>query len=194
MASWYDHIEIAEYLVDKGANLEAKDDVGNTPLDIARFSKNTELIEYFTSKGAKHKRRSVESQSNVFLPAKETDSASSAASQISSWLSDFSELFRSIPQRVFSSANVALVEQETINSTHMPRDEVKIGKVSVGATLLLCDLITRKITGKRHNTFFKGSELLNSESADRIMQAIYKFPSTLESRAVTKEFNSTFKC
>ena len=186
--------QVVRYLAEQGANLESKDDSGNTPLQVARLSNDIELMEYLELKGQSRKRRSLASQSNVVLPATAMDSATSAARQATSWVSNFSGIFKSIPQLVFSYSDSALTEQAAVvNGTHMPRDDVKIGNVSVDGTLLLCDLIVRKMTRKRHNTLFKGSELLNSESVDRITQAIYKFPSTLERMVATKGSNSTFK-
>lgn len=184
--------EVVKYLVEQGANLETKDEKGNTPLQIARLSKDVELVEYLASKGASRKRRSVASKLDVILPEFQNDAVISGARQATSWINDFVGVFKRIPQRVFFPANTALAEREAVKSTRMPRDDVKFGCVGIEGTLLLCDFIIRKMSKKRHSTFFKESEWVNLESGNYIVEAIDKFPSRLEDMVVTKAFNNTF--
>jgi ankyrin repeat protein len=45
--------EIAELLITKGADVNAKDEKGNTPLSLAKAAKNKTLIELLEKAGAK---------------------------------------------------------------------------------------------------------------------------------------------
>ena len=44
--------EIVEYLVSKGANIEAKDDYNYTPLHLASYFGKPDIVKYLVSKGA----------------------------------------------------------------------------------------------------------------------------------------------
>ena len=46
------YLPIAEYLISKGANIEAKDLWDRTPLHLASISGNTDIVRYLVSKGA----------------------------------------------------------------------------------------------------------------------------------------------
>jgi cytohesin len=46
------HIDIAEYLVAHGANINAEDDYGLTPLHLAAYDKNKAMVEYLIENGA----------------------------------------------------------------------------------------------------------------------------------------------
>jgi len=52
------HLEVVKFLVSKGADVNARNDCGDTPLDLAR---RTEIVEYLNSLGA-------ESPSRVVIP------------------------------------------------------------------------------------------------------------------------------
>ena len=52
-AARYDNLEIVEYLIENGANIEAKDDYGNTPLHTAaNYGSTLEIVEYLIENGA----------------------------------------------------------------------------------------------------------------------------------------------
>ena len=46
------HLPIVEYLISKGANIEAKDNDDQTPLHWASKHGNTNVVKYLVSKGA----------------------------------------------------------------------------------------------------------------------------------------------
>ena len=51
-AAWYDHKEIAELLIAEGADVNAKDDNGRTPLMDAARKGNKEIVELLIAEGA----------------------------------------------------------------------------------------------------------------------------------------------
>ena len=52
-ATGWDHKEIVELLIDAGADVNAKDDIGDTPLDVAIQLKQTEIAELLGKHGGK---------------------------------------------------------------------------------------------------------------------------------------------
>ena len=46
------NLQVVQYLVEKGANIEAKDWDKNTPLHLASYRGNTDVVKYLVSKGA----------------------------------------------------------------------------------------------------------------------------------------------
>ena len=52
-ATGWDHKEIVELLIDAGADVNAKDDIGDTPLDVAIQLKQTEIAELLGEHGGK---------------------------------------------------------------------------------------------------------------------------------------------
>ena len=52
VASSKGHLPIVEYLIDKGANIEAKNNMRFTPLHIAYFNNSLQVVKYLTQKGA----------------------------------------------------------------------------------------------------------------------------------------------
>lgn len=52
LAVKYEHLDMVEYLCEKGASLNIKNDSGSTPLHCAAFTGNTAIIEYLLQKGA----------------------------------------------------------------------------------------------------------------------------------------------
>ena len=46
------HIQIVQYLVEKGSNIEAKDQYQQTSLHIASYWGRTDVVKYLVSKGA----------------------------------------------------------------------------------------------------------------------------------------------
>lgn len=52
-AAKYGDLEVVEYLVEKGANVNEKDDDGYTPLHVAAKKGYLEIVEYLVEKGAK---------------------------------------------------------------------------------------------------------------------------------------------
>ena len=52
IASKNGHLPIVEYLISKGANIEAKDYLDNTPLHCASCEQDYEIVEFLVSKGA----------------------------------------------------------------------------------------------------------------------------------------------
>ena len=52
-ATGWDHKEIGELLIDAGADVNAKDDIGDTPLDVAIQLKKTEIVELLGKHGGK---------------------------------------------------------------------------------------------------------------------------------------------
>jgi len=51
-AAGYNHIEIAQLLIDEGASLAAKDSMGNTPLHYAAGYGRPQLVELLLARGA----------------------------------------------------------------------------------------------------------------------------------------------
>ena len=191
MATGYAYLELVKYLIEQGADIVAENEAGKTPLQIAILSKNQELVECFGLKGEVRKRGSIKPKSNVVFPPIENDLVTSGGGQPSAWISNFSGIFKKVPQLIFSSSDVALAEQAALtNSMHMGlRDDVKIGNISVDSALLLCDLVLRKITGRRPPIFFQARVPEHVAMENHILDAIHRFESSLES----KTFNNTFK-
>ena len=52
-AAFYGHMEIAELLIEKGADVKAKDMNGKTPLDEAIKRKHTEIADFLRKHGGK---------------------------------------------------------------------------------------------------------------------------------------------
>ena len=52
-ATGWDHKEIVELLIDAGADVNAKDDIGDTPLDVAIQLKQTEIAKLLGEHGGK---------------------------------------------------------------------------------------------------------------------------------------------
>jgi ankyrin repeat protein len=48
----FGHREVVELLVDKGADISAKDRFGFTPLSIAKKNKHKDIVNYLKEKGA----------------------------------------------------------------------------------------------------------------------------------------------
>lgn len=190
IANWENRVDLVKYLVEQGADFTHKDQMGNTLLDIARSHKDLALVEFFEAKEVSRERRSTESQLEIIFPDSEDDVATSGASQSYSWIGHIAEGLKNIPQLLFSSPNVALAKREGVNGVHQ---DMNPGNVNVDNNLLLCDLIVRKMTGKRHSVFFKEGVSAHLEAGDRIIDAIDKFPSTVENMIAAKGFNSTFK-
>ena len=46
IAAYYGNVELVQFLIYKGANVNAKNNAGKTPLDLAREEENTVLIKY----------------------------------------------------------------------------------------------------------------------------------------------------
>ena len=46
------YLEIVQYLIEKGASIEAKDEDQKTPLHIASIWGQTDVVKYLVSKGA----------------------------------------------------------------------------------------------------------------------------------------------
>ena len=46
------HLPIVKYLIEKGANIEAKDEYQKTPLHMASNYGKTDVVKYLVSKGA----------------------------------------------------------------------------------------------------------------------------------------------
>ena len=53
LAARYDFKEISELLIDKGADVNAKDDGGDTPLDGAIINNETEIADLLRKHGGK---------------------------------------------------------------------------------------------------------------------------------------------
>ena len=48
-------LQVVQYLIEKGANIEARDHRARTPLHFASYYCKTDVIKYFVSKGANKK-------------------------------------------------------------------------------------------------------------------------------------------
>jgi ankyrin repeat protein len=53
LAARYDFKEISELLIDKGADVNAKDDGGDTPLDVAMLGNDKETADLLRKHGGK---------------------------------------------------------------------------------------------------------------------------------------------
>ena len=56
MASLNCHLEVAQFLVEKGADINVRDDVGNTALSIAEEGDHSEIVNYLQEKTDERRR------------------------------------------------------------------------------------------------------------------------------------------
>ncbi|MFM2322020.1 MAG: hypothetical protein RLZZ225_173 [Pseudomonadota bacterium] len=223
-ATWFTHIDIVKYLVEQGANLEAKDAAGNTPLHIAVLNDNLDIVKYLVEQGADLEAKDAENNIPLHLAIlndnlalinyfaervaitheqRDIDSApkpdlslivSDPTSNSSAWANGATGFFKGISQITPSSSNASLAGP-IINTSPGNSSDVNIDRVDTNATLLLYDVMARKLTGKKHptNNFFAAQARANVEAGDRIIDSINRFPSVLERMEEAQGSNRTFK-
>lgn len=64
---FWGHLEIVKYLRERGANIEARDDFGNTALIQASFKGRFEVVKYLIEKGANIDKKNTNGETALTL-------------------------------------------------------------------------------------------------------------------------------
>jgi ankyrin repeat protein len=182
-AAFNGRLNISRYLVRQGADLESQSNLVDSPLHLAIWNHYSEIIEYLESKAAIHTQRNIKAEIKgaVFFPTTEGIYATTGTNKPSCWLNNVIPILQSISQCIFPTPDT-LLPKLAVNPFHMNRDDIKTSGFDVSSTLLLGNLIARKITGKKHNPFFNQRENKRLIVENRIINSINTFESILETK------------
>ena len=71
LGSGHKQLAVVRYLVENHANVNAVNDGGRTPLDIAVPARQQAIIDFLVGNGAEHNRQPAPQRNPRFLPAQE---------------------------------------------------------------------------------------------------------------------------
>ncbi|WP_353281274.1 ankyrin repeat domain-containing protein [Wolbachia endosymbiont (group A) of Andrena trimmerana] len=155
------HLDVVKYLIEEGADFEVKDKDNKTPLDLASWKKHNDVVKYLEKikeerdKTVQRKRRHhhgdharhhMSRRPLAIDSSNQPEIAASSAIKPSSWIND---LFNWVKGSVGGLLNSKPTLSKETSNTSSPISQVD-AKMDVNGTIMLLDLLIRKVTGQKY--------------------------------------------